>query len=62
MRKRNDSGTASSSRRTVLSSMSYQTRQNMYRREKEELFYRLGDLTAAEIDAENRRLAEKWGI
>lgn len=42
--------------------MSYETRLNRYHQEKNELFYRLHELTAWQIEEETARLRRKWRI
>lgn len=49
------------SKRAIMR-MGYPERLRKYHAEKDDLFYRLHEMTPAEIEAENKRLIEKWRI
>ncbi len=49
-------------RRMDVRSMPYELRLRNYERDKEELFYRMKNLSSAEIREQGRALIEKWQI
>ena len=48
--------------RSAIRNMPYEIRLKKYQKEKEELFYKIKDLTAEEVSQKHKELADKWGI
>ena len=46
----------------AIRNMSIETREKLYRQEKDELFMQIRGLTAAEVAAEHEKLIRKWRI
>lgn len=46
----------------AIRAMPYDTRLKNYEREKDELFFKIRNMSAAEVSEAHRKLAEKWRI
>lgn len=46
----------------AIRSLPYAVRLKKYEQEKEELFYKIRDMSAEDVSEAHRKLAEKWGI
>ncbi len=46
----------------TIRSMPYDVRLKRYQKEKEELFYKIKDMTAEEVSQKHKELADKWRI
>lgn len=49
-------------RERAIRNMPYETRLKQYQKEKEELFYKIKNLTAEEVSQRHKALADKWRI
>ena len=46
----------------AIRAMPYESRLKNYEREKDELFFKIRNMTAAEVAEAHRKLAEKWRV
>jgi hypothetical protein len=46
----------------AIRAMPYESRLKNYEREKDALFFKIRNMTAAEVSEAHRRLAEKWRV